>query len=72
MRCKCRFALVTCGVGETSDVSTLYELCESWVMFVTADGMSCTGGCPNGEVVIPGPPGSNAIVGIARRECLTT
>ena len=46
-----------CGMGEVSDVSTCTN-CTARFMFVTFDGMSCDGGCPGTEVLVPGPPGA--------------
>ena len=50
-------ALVACGGGETSDVSSCTN-CTDMEMFVSADGMSCVAStCPQDETVVAGPPG---------------
>ena len=47
---------VTCGSGETSDVSACTN-CTAVGMFVSEDGASCVGSCAAGEVVVAGEPG---------------
>ena len=50
-------ALVACGSGEGSDVSSCTN-CTAMGMFVAASGATCEGGCPTPEVVVPGVAGS--------------
>ena len=54
--CARGFVVVTCGSGETSDVSACTN-CTAVGMFVSEDGTSCVGSCPAGEVVVAGEPG---------------
>ena len=52
-----RLALVGCGTGESSDVSVCTN-CTAVGMFVSVGGDACVGGCPAGELVVPGAPGT--------------
>ena len=61
------FALVACGVGETTDVSTCTDYA-SMGIFVSSNGMSCVASsCPPGEGVVAGAPGETTCA-----ECLLT
>ena len=51
------FAVVVCGAGEGSDVSSCTN-CTDMDMFVSEDGSSCIAStCPPDETVVAGPPG---------------